>query len=550
MRKIVFSAATAAILAFATAGWAQQNALNPTTAGCSTLPDDGGFCLSGQYTLPPTASAAEEGGGNGLTTFAKEIFGEGATDVLITPASGTDVRLSANFSGTFGAPAENRRVDAEKVVEITFSLQDGVLFGESVRPLAFSENGTVMQSKITQADSTGGQRGDSSVTYVIKAEQRLEAASSVFTFTVPKLMNATILGGQAAGDRASLVKLTVTAQPRSGQFDTGDKFPTFPAAGTTDNNVNVRSLVRSVLAYPLTVTPGEEQTVNINIDDRAAFVVPNTNVETVTGSALGASGRSALKIATLDINQVTGANQASGTGSFTATSGDVVSITARGPFGTGDIIFLSRDTVLSTTGASSTRDVTLTLSGTTATSTIPLADVGDGNLRTLYLVPAAGRSLSRGLYRATFEANFSQGSMRDTTARAAGVRLEYSNLSVQGYAYAIPNPGAADIGNLRLRCESSGNCAVFLDCQDQSGTTIGGFPELTIMPKATMVLNTKSTTTGTSLARALGVETWPGRLSCEILSNANIGVQILTRSDGTLVNNTYVSGSEPAASTP
>lgn len=535
MRKIVFSAATAAIVAFATAGWAQ---INRDETSCSAIATDGTFCLSGQYTTPPSASATREAAV--LATFAKELFGEGSTGTEVTLATGTDLRLSANYDNSGGA---NRGIPAGRIMNVTFTLLDGVQFAENVGPLAYSEAGSALQASISQADSTGGERGDSSVTYVVKSEALLDDAVSVFTFTLPKLMNLGVLGGTAVSGREPTAKVSVVVEPAGNRFQSGNNFAAFPPASSSSNNDNVRSFARSTLRYPLTVTPTAQQSVNININDRTAFVVPDDNVETVSGSDFGSAGRSALEIATLEID-VANANRADNTAAFQASSGDMMNITVTGPFGTGDILFLSRDTTYSTSGAN--RDVVLTVTGRTATSTATLTSVADGNVRTLYLVPAADRTLSRGLYRTTFEADFSEDSMRDTTAQSEVVRLEYSNLTVQGYAYAMPNPGVSDVSNLRLRCESSGNCAVFLDCYDQNGRSIGGFPEMTVMARATTVLNTKSTVDGTSLARLLGVETWAGRLSCEILSNANVGVQVLTRSGGTLVNNTYISGSEPS----
>lgn len=535
MRKIVLSAATAAIVAFATAGWAQTQ-INRDETSCSMIPADGTFCLSGQFTTPPGVSTSREAAR--LATFAKELFGAGSTDTEFTLATGTDLRLTANYE------TADRTIPVGKTMNVTFTLLDGVQFAENVEALAYSEAGSLLQASISQADSTGGERGDSSVTYVIKAEAPLDDPASVFTFTLPKLMNLGALGGPAVSGREPTARVSVTVEPAGNRFDTGNKFAAFPPASSSSNNDNVRSFARSTLRYPLTVTPDEEQSVNINIDDRAAFVVPDDNVETVSGSDFGSTGRSALKIATLEIDVVP-ANRADNRNAFQASSGDMMNITVTGPLGTGDILFLSRDTTYSTSGDN--RDVMFTVTGRTATSSsVTLTSVADGHERTLYLVPAAGRTLSRGLYRTTFEADFSEDSMRDTRAQTEVVRIEYSNLTVQGYAYAIPNPDVSDTGNLRLRCESSGNCAVFLDCYDQNGRSIGGFPELTVTARATMRLNTKSTVAGSSLTDALGVDTWEGRLSCEVLSNANVGVQVLTRSGGTLVNNTYISGSEPS----
>ena len=42
----------------------------------------------------------------------------------------------------------------------------------------------------------------------------------------------------------------------------------------------------------------------------------------------------------------------------------------------------------------------------------------------------------------------------------------------------------------------------------------------------------------------LGVDSWNGRLSCDILSSSSVSVQVLVRSNDSLINNTYIGGGE------
>ena len=42
------------------------------------------------------------------------------------------------------------------------------------------------------------------------------------------------------------------------------------------------------------------------------------------------------------------------------------------------------------------------------------------------------------------------------------------------------------------------------------------------------------------VANVLDVDGWVGRLSCDVLSAGDTSVQVLVRSDGSLLNNTYV----------
>ena len=43
---------------------------------------------------------------------------------------------------------------------------------------------------------------------------------------------------------------------------------------------------------------------------------------------------------------------------------------------------------------------------------------------------------------------------------------------------------------------------------------------------------------------ALGIDAWDGRLSCNVLATDKISVQVLTRAEGVLVNNTSVNSAE------
>ena len=535
MRKSVFSVAAAvvvaAVIAFATPSSAQ-------------------FALGG--TTIDQVSAVPYGG---VTTFAKELFGDGSSDTIITVDGSTNLTLTGDFS------ASQNNIASGKQATFTFTLGDGVQFGAPVTPLEYS--GTSTDIRVT---GTGGTKGDNSVSYMVTVADgaTINTASTVFTFNIPKLQNAAYLGNADAvgpdntagtgDDVPPHIRMTVRVTPGGDRFSSpANSFPAFPAMGETDANANVRVIARSQTHFPLllgppTTPPNSVRTANIDIEDRSKLT-PGGEVVTVTGPNFGDDGRQALRIATLDINEVAGANDAdaSTVPSLEAASGDRVAITAEGPFMPGDILFLSSDAVL-TTGT--TADTVLTPIGTTATSTASLDTLSDGTVRTLYLVPAADATrLNRGLYTATFTVNFAAEGMRGASANSPGVMLEYSGLSPQGYAYALPNPMAADVGRLRLTCESSSPCSAFLDCRGEDGREVGNFAEVSIMPRATVILNTRDMDGPRSLTGMLGDEEWTGRLACEILSNGNLGVQILTRSGGTLVNNTYISGTE-ATSTP
>ena len=79
---------------------------------------------------------------------------------------------------------------------------------------------------------------------------------------------------------------------------------------------------------------------------------------------------------------------------------------------------------------------------------------------------------------------------------------------------------------------------MFLDCNEQNGMARFGELGDAIAAGATAHLNE------TAIGEVLGIDTWAGRLSCDILSAVStpISVQVLVRSGDSPINNTYVDG--------
>ena len=78
-------------------------------------------------------------------------------------------------------------------------------------------------------------------------------------------------------------------------------------------------------------------------------------------------------------------------------------------------------------------------------------------------------------------------------------------------------------------------CRVFFECRDQAGTSTFGEGGAAVGPDMTTTLATGR------IFRMPWVSTLgTGRLSCNVLSTAGISVQVLTRAEGVLVNNTSV----------
>ena len=134
-----------------------------------------------------------------------------------------------------------------------------------------------------------------------------------------------------------------------------------------------------------------------------------------------------------------------------------------------------------------------------------------------------------------FAIEFDEGSNQDPGSKKGSAMLNYAGVDVHAKAYAIPNPGMGDIANLRIKCEMSEACTVFLDCDGQDGMDYFGELGEPIEGGATAVLQAGA------IADLLGADGgWMGRLSCEVLSAGTASVQVLVRSGDSLINNTFV----------
>ena len=115
-------------------------------------------------------------------------------------------------------------------------------------------------------------------------------------------------------------------------------------------------------------------------------------------------------------------------------------------------------------------------------------------------------------------------------------QLKYEGVETYAKAYAIPNAGMDDIANVRIKCDAggTGKCTVFLDCNGQDGMAYFGELGSPIASGATTVLQ------AAAIGEAIEADSWAGRLSCDVLSDKAVSVQVLVRSDDSLINNTYV----------
>ena len=270
-------------------------------------------------------------------------------------------------------------------------------------------------------------------------------------------------------------------------------------------------IANSVQAVKFTGTNGG--TGNIDLDDRAKLAAPATQV--AVGSISHTSNTEAV--------------EKDGSTSFAGVGGDGraadIHVTVTGMVRDSDTIFFSADAKMDDKEA-------LTIKDGVATGTFRL---GDG---TAYFVPDGETPMSAGDLTASFAVEYDATSVVDPAAVSGGGNLVYAGVQMQARAYAIPNQVHSDEGNVRLTCGASGDatCTVFLDCNEQDGMARFGELGDTIAAGATEHL------IAAEIAEVLGVDDWMGRLSCDVLSANDVSVQVLVRSEGSLINNTYVDG--------
>ncbi len=177
----------------------------------------------------------------------------------------------------------------------------------------------------------------------------------------------------------------------------------------------------------------------------------------------------------------------------------------------------------------------------TAADTLPL-----GGTYTVYYQPNGEDELK---HRTTFtigaSSEFAVPSNKNRSAMAQKATLTLHGIMASTLkAYAIAPLTSTDESNVRVKCENDADagCNVFLDCTDGMGESTFGEGGAMIAAGASVRWDQED------IATALGMmpgESWTGRLSCEVLSTAHVTVQVLTRTNGVLVNNTYVTSTEP-----
>ncbi len=470
--------------------------------------------------------------------YATEIFGAGAGSLEIEAPDGSPTTVVATLYLDHG-----RNVGG--AIDVTYTVH-GANFGDTVRLGAFSamrQNSTDDLAGLTPSAKRGGSSGDSSVTIKFTSgdagfnSQALDPGDDTFTiatdglvtlrFELPALEGAerlaTPTGGKAKG-RPVVVAVGVELV----QVPTGntveDNFPEDvgvedkPDTEVDESKPTFAIVATSKKAFTFTRSHGGGG--EIDLDDRTSLL---------RADSISLGGLS------LDVID---AKEKDGTKAFGVEDQGAgqINITVKGDLRDGDAVFFDQDG----DGEMGSKEA-LDIDDGGATGDFRLAnaflddEAAVDAARFVHYVPNGDDSLRRGVFDTEFAIEFDEASNQDPGSLEATAMLNYADVDVHAKAYAIPNPGMGDIGNVRIKCETSKACTVFLDCDGQDGMNYFGELGEPVAGGATMVLQAED------IADVLGADDgWMGRLSCEILSAGTASAQVLVRSGGSLINNTYV----------
>lgn len=411
------------------------------------------------------------------------------------------------------------KVDKGEEAEIIFTLS-GAQFAQRVRSSSLK---TATSTPLKRTVTGGGGVGDGFVEFTVVALDELKA-ESVIGFELPTVRNAgprLTFNGRNLGVRVGVEIVSLVS--------VGDHaFPDYESEKETWGWPKL--VVMGLAGRGLTLDVAEASHGSIDVENRVQLVKDDGKKQVM------------LELTKAGITVNAGAVQSDGKLFGIGDKQDgagYMKISLRGSLAEEDTVFydLNGDDKLST-------GEDLAVSNGMASSTFRLSDDMAESDRPLYYMPGGG-ILRPGAIHMTVSVDFDDDmnhvdGRKYTTSKTS--KLDYSGTSgsVSAYAIAPPAGGAGDVSNVRVKCEGTAECQIYFACDDIAGADLFGKVAEKIPARATKTYRSGD------IAKIVGEE-WTGRLACNVISvGSTVSVQVLTRSGGTLVNNTYVNEPPPA----
>ena len=494
-------------------------------------------------------------------TYASELFGTGGSDLTIDYKDFASTPQIALFLGLSAGEMANVEVGHTADVTITLSnakFARNVPLGNFSTSVTDATDGTaVANATVTVSDKRdGGSRGDGSVTVRLTAagtnagwDGAANGGNVTLNLFLPPLtgLNAarpvSATASVDSSDRSGLVRSSAAEARDAGSRIANGVVAMVPSA-TVDP-------VLVAFSPAVTFLRGAGGSSDIDLAGGRTSLLPSTfplgYLGSIRAGVTNLGSDTAAVPLQLDGDAFSVGRREDGAG--------VVNVTVTGDFRDGDAVYLD----MNRDGRPGS-DETLSIDGGVAEGGFALVDVtgnpavtgSDDASETQREegVPAANRAvavlyrpngrdaLRPGQFRTMIGLDYNEAANKDQPQPAGSFltyETMYSDVEDDQKAYAIPPMDAADVGNVRVKCEVTAGCAVYLECDDQAGDSwFASAGE--IDGRATMSMQSAA------IAEMLGIgeDGWEGRLSCTVYSSRTISVQVLTRSGGILVNNTYI----------
>ena len=543
-----------------------------------------------KVTVSPVPTYASElfGEGHAAPTYPTDIDADTDGDQDGTPVVTLTIPANVNEDSTTTPPTARVNHDGEAL--ITFKLSTGT-FMSSISGLMFDANTSDDTAPIPATGNvveivSGGVAGDDEFVIRVKVadatnDGRDGTNAHAITFRMPRLQGLGALAGAGGTMPEKSVKLHVTSRVVSGEFTDGK---------LSSIGLNPRAPGEKVIAsrdsLTLAITGSGPKTIAIDDDATKGLVafksVKEKNKDgyvalaTVTIRTQQTSKEAAPAKGAVDVYKLqegakdpgpAGSNETDDQNIYTAATlgndaeyhelfdldGEMLDEGLRGNFmvhATGTRELFNEDDMLfvdyDNNGKLGSGEA-ITIDGSAgmgrALSIDPdksesFPDGVTGNFM-VYYKPGGKMNINHGsMINLTAMVDYSDPSAINETPKKSSTTLNFDGVGNPLRAYAIPHStnGIGDKGNVRVRCEVSAGCRVFLECWDDMG--MRGFGEAPMVAGDSVMV-----WSGEAIEGVTGMEP-TSRHSCRVLSKGMVTVQQLTRdgNSGTLVNNTYVGG--------